>query len=106
MNDPVSGSSCRGRAMGVEEKLALDAFKTDSESHIRIAHEICRTRCKPRYCLRICPAKLYQYNQELDEIQVEFAGCLECGTCRVGCRFGAIEWMYPRGGYGVQYRCG
>jgi ferredoxin like protein len=92
--------------MEVDEKLALDAFKNDSESHIRIKHEICRTRCNRRYCLYVCPAKLYRYDEELDEIQVEFAGCLECGTCRVGCRYEAVEWGYPRGGYGVRYRYG
>ena len=92
--------------MEVEEKLALDAFKTDTESHIRIKHDICRRQCKRRYCLHVCPAKLYQYNQDLDEIQVEFSGCLECGTCRVGCQHEAIEWSFPRGGYGVQYRYG
>jgi ferredoxin like protein len=92
--------------MEVEEKLALDAFKTDSESHIRIRHDICRARCRTRHCLRICPGKLYRYEEALDEIHVEHAGCLECGTCRMGCRHGALEWSYPRGGHGVQYRYG
>jgi ferredoxin like protein len=92
--------------MEIEEKLALDAFKTDAESHIRIRHELCRALCKERHCLRICPGKLYRYSQELDEIQVEYAGCLECGTCRVGCNLRAIEWHYPRGAFGVQYRYG
>jgi ferredoxin like protein len=92
--------------MEVEEKLAIDAFKTDVESHIRIRHEVCRLRCKERHCLRVCPGKLYRYNQELDEIQVEFAGCLECGTCRVACLAEAIEWHYPGGAFGVQYRYG
>jgi ferredoxin like protein len=95
-----------GKAMTVEDKLALDAFKTDAESHIRVVHELCRSRCRVRHCLRICPGKLYRYNEALDEIEVEFAGCLECGTCRIGCSHGAIDWRYPRGGYGVQYRCG
>jgi ferredoxin like protein len=37
---------------------------------------------------------------------VEFAGCLECGTCMVACIYGSIKWHYPRSGYGVQYRYG
>ncbi|MDH7479765.1 MAG: ferredoxin family protein, partial [Syntrophomonadaceae bacterium] len=41
------------------------------------------------------------------EISFDCAGCLECGTCRVVCpRPGAIEWNYPRGGFGIVYRYG
>ncbi len=92
--------------MKIEEKLLLDAIKADKESHIRINHEICRKKCRVKYCLYVCPAHLYTTNEEADEVQVEFAGCLECGTCRVACKHGALEWTYPRGGFGVQYRYG
>ncbi|HOV90088.1 MAG TPA: 4Fe-4S dicluster domain-containing protein [Syntrophorhabdaceae bacterium] len=92
--------------MRVDEKLALDAFRTCKESHIKINHEICRTRCKIKYCLFVCPGHLYTLNEENNEIVVEFAGCLECGTCKIACSEGAIEWQYPNGEYGVQYRFG
>ena len=92
--------------MKVDEKLTLDAFKADRDSHIKIKHNICRDKCKIKYCLFICPGNLYKYNQENDEIVVEFAGCLECGTCKIACIEGAIEWIYPRGEFGVQYRYG
>jgi ferredoxin like protein len=92
--------------MKVEERLTLCIFKTDKISHIKINHEICRKACTKRSCLHVCPGNLYSYNTELDEIVVEFTGCLECGTCRVACIEGAIEWQYPGGGYGVQYRYG
>ena len=92
--------------MKIEEKLALDAFKTDKESHITINHEICRSRCDLRPCLFVCPAHLYSYNEEHDEMVVEYAGCLECGTCLVACKEGALSWSYPRGDYGIQYRFG
>jgi ferredoxin like protein len=92
--------------MKIEEKLALDAFKTDNESHIAINHEICRKRCKARYCLFVCPGHLYTYNEERDEMVVEYAGCLECGTCKIACVEGAIDWAYPKGEFGVQYRFG
>jgi ferredoxin like protein len=90
--------------MKIEEKLALDAFKTDKESHITINHAVCRTECKDRPCLFVCPARLYSYNEVTDEVAVEYAGCLECGTCRIACK--ALEWNYPKGDYGVQYRFG
>ena len=92
--------------MKVEEKIALDAFKTDNESHIIINHEICRTKCKTKYCLFACPGHLYSYNEENNEMVVEFAGCLECGTCKIAWVEGAITWVYPKGDFGVQYRYG
>jgi ferredoxin like protein len=92
--------------MKIDEKLAIDAFKTDKESHIKIDQAICRSKCRVRYCLFVCPGHLYSYDKERDEMLVEFAGCLECGTCRVACIESAIDWVYPRGEYGVQYRCG
>ncbi|MDD3846181.1 MAG: 4Fe-4S dicluster domain-containing protein [Syntrophorhabdaceae bacterium] len=92
--------------MKIDEKLALDAFKTDRESHILINHDICRSKCTARYCLTICPGHLYTFNEEDDEIVVEYAGCLECGTCMIACREGAIQWNYPKGECGVQYRYG
>ncbi|MEJ5375070.1 MAG: 4Fe-4S dicluster domain-containing protein [bacterium] len=92
--------------MKTEEKLALDVFKVDEKSHILVDNRICRSVCKVRYCLRVCPAELYSYEPGQDEIRVEYAGCLECGTCLVACRPGAISWSYPKGGRGVQYRFG
>jgi ferredoxin like protein len=92
--------------MRIDEKLAIDAFKTDKESHIIIHHDICRTKCIVKHCLSVCPGHLYEYDEETREIKVEYTGCLECGTCKIACIENAIEWMYPRGDYGVQYRYG
>jgi ferredoxin like protein len=92
--------------MRVDEKLAVNAFKTERESHIRINHDVCRTKCKTRYCLTICPGHLYSLNEETGEVMVEYAGCLECGTCMIACIEGALDWTYPKGDFGVQYRFG
>jgi len=92
--------------MRVDEKLTRNAFKPDTESHILIDAEVCKARCTERYCMRVCPASLYEWNEEADRMVVEHAGCLECGTCLVACTHGALSWHYPRGGYGVQYRYG
>jgi ferredoxin like protein len=92
--------------MKIEEKLALDAFKTDTESHIKINNEICRSKCTTKYCTYVCPGHLYSFNEETNEMVVEYAGCLECGTCKIACIDGAIEWKYPKGEFGVQYRFG
>ena len=87
------------------DKLSLDVFKNDQESHIIIHQEICR-ECEPKPCLSICPGGLYSVSEETGEVLIEYAGCLECGSCRVACPHGALEWNYPRGGFGVQYRYG
>ena len=92
--------------MTVDEKLTRNAFKPDTESHIVIDADVCKARCTERYCIRVCPASLYEWNEEADRMVVEHAGCLECGTCLVACSHGALTWRYPKGGYGVQYRYG
>ncbi|HEX2967384.1 MAG TPA: 4Fe-4S dicluster domain-containing protein [Syntrophorhabdaceae bacterium] len=92
--------------MKIDEKLALNYFKTDKQSHITVNQEICRTKCKMRYCLFVCPGHLYEYDEEMKEMRVEYAGCLECGTCKLACDCGALTWEYPKGDFGVQYRHG
>lgn len=91
----------------MEDKLGLDVFKIDSEqAHIIIEHDVCRKNCTLRPCLYVCPANLYSYVEERDEIFVDYEGCLECGTCMIVCQDEALEWRYPRAGFGVQYRFG
>jgi ferredoxin like protein len=90
----------------IESKLGLDVFQIDEQTpHIVIEQEICQTRCQTRYCLVVCPARLYTLN-DAGEVVVDYEGCLECGTCLVACREEALTWHYPRAGYGVQYRFG
>ncbi len=91
--------------MKVEEKIALNAIKNDKESHIRL-DQACCAGCADRSCIAACPGHLYSLNSETGEIVVEYAGCLECGTCKIACTRGSISWEYPRGDYGVQYRYG
>jgi len=38
---------------------------------------------------------------------IDYAGCLECGTCRVVCNDkGIVKWEYPKGTFGVNFRYG
>jgi ferredoxin like protein len=87
----------------VDAKLGLDVFKLDKEPHIRIDHEVCRAVCKKKVCLTVCPADLYELNDEGDVV-VNWEGCLECGTCLICCDERALTWHYPRSEFGVQYR--
>jgi ferredoxin like protein len=87
----------------LEEKLYLLKFNPDRETHLRPREEDCR-RCPDRPCTHFCPAQVYRWEE--DKLAVSYENCLECGSCRVGCRFGSVDWRFPRGGFGVSYRFG
>jgi ferredoxin like protein len=91
--------------MKVEEKIALNAIKNDKESHIRLDQALC-SQCPERWCIAVCPGHLYGLNPETGEMTVEYAGCLECGSCKIACTRGSVSWDYPRGEFGIQYRYG
>jgi len=87
----------------VEEKLGKNVFKVDKAGHISIDQEVCRAKCSPKYCLSVCPAKVYSLDQNGD-VQPKPDGCLECGACVIACVAEALSWHYPKAGFGVQYR--
>ena len=88
------------RKLKLEDKLFLVKTKKDKISHIRIDREKCKD-CSDKACLTICPANTYE---EIDGgIEAAYENCLECGSCGVACRQGAITWENPRGGFGVTY---
>ena len=87
----------------VDAKLGTDVFKLDQEPHIVIDQEKCRQSCTMRACLYVCPADLYELDDQGD-MTVNWEGCLECGTCLICCDKRALSWKYPSGPFGVQYR--
>jgi len=72
--------------------------------HIELDNKICQKICKHKACLFICPAGVY--TEQDGNIMVEWAGCLECGTCKSVCPSDALKWSFPRGNFGVVYRYG
>ncbi len=97
----MSGKS----SLSVDEKMATLKIKIDKVAHIIVKEEYCRD-CATRPCLTICTAENYQWDSKQGELVFNCDGCLECGACRIICPKGAIDWSYPRGGYGVKYRFG
>lgn len=90
--------------LSLADKLSLNKFEVDEgEPHIFIDNTQCKS-CQDKRCLYVCPAGLY--SEQNEEIIVEWAGCLECGTCRAVCAKKAIDWKYPRGGFGIIFRQG
>ena len=67
--------------------------------------EIAKATGTAKLIVACCPAHVY--TEEPDgTISVEYAACLECGTCLAIAAPGALKWHYPRGGFGVQFREG
>ncbi|MBF0252838.1 MAG: 4Fe-4S dicluster domain-containing protein [Candidatus Omnitrophica bacterium] len=91
--------------MKLEDKLFLVDTKKFKDSHIIIKVEKCE-ECEDKFCLKICPAKVYEQSEDGKTINVAYENCLECGSCRVVCSKNAIEWENPYGGFGVTFKNG
>jgi ferredoxin like protein len=89
--------------INIENLNQITRFDIDEQSHIILNKEICGT-CVDHACVQACPAKCYTYSEETHKLNVVYENCLECGTCMVICDKKAIDWSYPRGGFGVYYR--
>ena len=50
--------------------------------------------------------KIEQVELEEDGVDLVVDGCLECGTCRIVCARGNVDWNYPRGGFGILFKFG
>lgn len=95
MSDPVN----------VDVKLGINKFNVD-EVH---PHIVIKTQpdMKVLHTLTLaCPAGLYK-KQEDGSIRFDYAGCLECGTCRIlGLGTALEKWEHPKGTFGIEYRYG
>jgi len=89
--------------MNIDNITQLTQFQADAQSHIILNQEICRS-CDHHSCVQACPANCYSLDETTKAMRVVFETCLECGTCFVICDKGAVDWTYPRGGYGVCFR--
>ena len=56
--------------------------------------------------MKVCPAALYKIGPD-GRKSFDYAGCLECGTCRICCEETIVSrWDNPAPMMGVQYRFG
>ena len=89
----------------IEDKLFLNRFDVYETSHLKIMDgAVCFNECGEQPCLYICPSNVYRLEQ--NRISVNYEGCLECGSCRIGCPHLNIEWRFPTGGYGIRHKFG
>lgn len=90
----------------VTERLAGNVYEVDEGNpHIEVNQEIARATGTGKLLVRICPAHVYS-EEEDGTIAVEYAACLECGTCLAVAAPGALTWHYPAGAMGVMFREG
>ena len=91
----------------IEDKLGLLDFKSDHQSHISIPNpQTCLEKCMDKPCTKVCPAKVYVWEESQKKIVIGYENCIECGAARMLCPFDNIRWEPPRGGFGVNYKYG
>ena len=92
--------------MSIPQRLNVNRYELDEEeSHIEVNQELAKATGTGKRIVAVCPAHVYA--EEADgSISVEYAACLECGTCLAVASPGALTWHYPRGGMGIQFREG
>lgn len=89
----------------IDEYLSLNKYEVDEgHAHIELAEELSDDEFDKLVLL--CPAALYR--RDPDGVKsFDYAGCLECGTCRIACGGTIVaRWEYPGPTMGVQYRYG
>lgn len=87
----------------LEDKLGLLKYTIDKIPHIVVNTEICKS-CEYKPCVAGCPAGCFTL--ENDELRFQYEDCIECGTCKIVCPYGAVDWNYPRGTFGIAYKLG
>jgi ferredoxin like protein len=90
--------------LSIPEKTARNKYELDEKPHIRVDSSGVCASCAKKPCTTVCPAGVYTYDAANGAINVDHAGCLECGTCVVACVLGGLTWEYPVGGFGILYR--
>ena len=91
--------------MEIEDKLYTVKYTPDTVSHLIPDENMCKL-CNNKPCTFICPAKVYEWDEENNKLIVNFENCLECGACRIACEKNSLKWEYPKGTKGVMFKLG
>lgn len=91
--------------VNVDEYLSVNKYEVDEQNaHIEMVDD--PDDAQFDILVRVCPAALYK-RDESGAKSFDYAGCLECGTCRIACGGTIIrKWEYPQPTMGVEYRYG
>ncbi len=90
----------------LEEKLGVNKYYVnEGHAHIEIDSSA-GDMLEKKKLINACPAGLYTL-QEDGSLAFDYAGCLECGTCRILCGDTIVKkWRYPDNTKGVEFRQG
>ena len=110
MNEKPESMVVPTPVVSLDDKLALVKRKFAKDSHTTpdtsgVISKALFKKDPDKSVLFICPAKVYEENEETGECTVNFENCLECGTCQVSARE-YVKWENPQGGFGVSYALG
>jgi ferredoxin-like protein FixX len=88
-----------------DEYLSLNKYQVDEEgAHIELVED--PSDIEFDKLIRVCPAALYKRDED-GKKSFDYAGCLECGTCRIACGGTIVKkWKNPGPTMGVEYRFG
>lgn len=90
----------------ISDKLFTIRFKCDDVSHLIIKERDNCLKCAKKDCNYFCPSDVYDWDKKQKLTTVAYENCIECGTCRIACPYDNIDWVYPKGGYGITYKYG
>ena len=94
--------------VNVDALIAVNKYEVDEENaHIELAGDI-QSLSDEEFgkLVRVCPAALYKVDEQGNR-SFSYAGCLECGTCRIACGGTIVaKWENPGPTMGVLYRYG
>lgn len=93
------------KQVNVDDKLAKVKYVPDEECHLNPDQAKCLI-CTSKVCTFVCPAKVYEWDEENKRLIIGYENCLECGACRVACEKKCIDWKYPKGTKGVTFKNG
>lgn len=91
--------------MNIDEKLATLKYNKDNTSHLTVDNDVCM-RCNDKYCTNVCPANVYEWNEQKCTMTIRYENCLECGACKIACEKKNILWRYPNSEFGVKFKNG
>lgn len=91
--------------VNIDEFLSLNKYEVDeANAHIELVED--PDDAEFDKLIKVCPAALYKRDED-GRKTFDYAGCLECGTCRIVCGSTIIEkWENPQPTMGVEYRYG
>lgn len=91
--------------MSIDDKLFTIKSIPDNVSHLNPDNIQCQT-CETKACNFVCPANVYEWDEENEKLIVKYENCLECGACRIACEKQCLKWEYPKGTKGVKFKLG